>query len=66
MRHAIDRNGQQYNVSVTELIPGPRGTVAICTELSDLMEIGDDPDDALRRAVRRIERVYKRASSSKV
>jgi hypothetical protein len=56
MRRAIIRNGEQFNVSVTELLPGPNGTVATCQELPDLMVIGDDPDDALRRAFKAIER----------
>jgi hypothetical protein len=61
MRRAIIRNGEQFNVSVTELLPGPNGTVATCQELPDLMVIGDDPDDALRRAVKAIERRAGRA-----
>ena len=61
MRRAIIRNGEQFNVSVTELLPGPNGTVATCQELPDLIVIGDDPDDALRRAVKAIERRAGRA-----
>ena len=61
MRRAIIRNGEQFNVSVTELLPGANGTVATCQELPDLMVIGDDPDDALRRAVKAIERRAGRA-----
>jgi hypothetical protein len=30
--------------------------VATCRELPDLLEIGDDADDALRRALKAIER----------
>jgi hypothetical protein len=56
MRYAIIRNGGQYNVSVTEILPGANGTVATCRELPDLMKIGDDHDDALRRMVAAIER----------
>ena len=56
MRYAIIRNGEQYNVSVTEILPGANGTVAICRELPDLMKIGNDHDDALRRMVEAIER----------
>jgi hypothetical protein len=37
MRRAIIRNGERFNVSVTELLPGPAGTVATCQELPDLM-----------------------------
>ena len=40
MRRAIIRNGEQFNVSVTELLPGPNGTVATCQELPDLIVIG--------------------------
>ena len=61
MRRAIIRNGERFNVSVTELLPGPNGTVATCQELPDLIVIGDDPDDALRRAVKAIERRAGRA-----
>ena len=61
MRRPIIRNGEQFNVSVTELLPGPNGTVATCQELPDLIVIGDDPDDALRRAVKAIERRAGRA-----
>ena len=56
MRYAIIRNGEQYNVSVTEILPGANGTVATCRELPDLMKIGDDHDDALHRMVAAIER----------
>jgi len=56
MRYAIIRNGEQYNVSVTEILPGANGTVATCRELPDLMKIGDDHDDALGRMVGAIER----------
>jgi hypothetical protein len=35
--------------------------VATCQELPDLMMIGDDPDDALRRALKAIERRAGRA-----
>ena len=59
MRYAIIRNGEQYNVSVTEILPGANGTVATCRELPDLMKIGDDHDDALRRMVETIERRLK-------
>ena len=61
MRYAIIRNGEQYNVSVTEILPGANGTVATCQELPDLMVIGDDPDDALRGALKAIERRAGRA-----
>ena len=44
------------NVSVTALLPGANCTPATCHELPDLMVIGDDPDDALRRAFKAIER----------
>jgi hypothetical protein len=56
MRYAIIRNGEQYNVSVTEILPGANGTVATCRELPNLMKIGDDHDDALHRMVEAIER----------
>jgi hypothetical protein len=56
MRHAIVHKGEHYNVSVTEVLAGPNGTVATCRELPDLLEIGDDADDALRRAVTATER----------
>ena len=56
MRYAIIRNGEQYTVSVTEILPGANGTVATCRELPDLMKIGDDHDDALHRMVKAIER----------
>ena len=55
-RRTIVRNGEPFNVSVTELLPGPNGTVATCQALPDLIVIGDDPTDALRRAVKAIER----------
>jgi hypothetical protein len=60
MRHSIIRNSEQYTVSVTKLLPGAKGTVATCRELPDLMEIGDDHDDALRRVVKVIERRARR------
>jgi hypothetical protein len=63
LRRAIICNSEQFNLSVTELLPGPNGTVAICQELPDLMVIGDDPDDALRRAVKAIERRVGRAKT---
>ena len=56
MRYAIIRNGEQYNVSVTEILSGANGTVATCRELPGLMKIGDDHDDALGRLVEAIER----------
>jgi len=56
MRYAIIRNGEQYNVCVTEILPGANGTVATCRELPGLMKIRDDHDDALRRMVETIER----------
>jgi hypothetical protein len=59
MRHAIMRNGERYNVSVTEILPGANGTVATYQELPGLMKIGDDHDDALRRMVEAIERRIK-------
>ena len=65
MRCAIDHNGRRFTVLVTELLPGPRGTVATCRELPDLLEIGDDPDDALRRAVKTIERAVVPAGLSR-
>jgi hypothetical protein len=56
MKREIERNGETFTLSATELIPGPRGTVATCHEFPDLLEIGDDPDDALRRATKAVER----------
>jgi hypothetical protein len=61
VRHTIIRNGEQYNVSVREILPGANGTVATCRELPGLMKIGDDHDDALRRMVEAIERRAGRA-----
>jgi hypothetical protein len=61
MRHTIVHNGEQYNVSVTEAILGANGTVATCRELPELLQIGDDHDDAMRRAVKAIERRAGRA-----
>jgi hypothetical protein len=63
MRHSIIRDGDRYNVSVTEVLPGANGTVAICRELPDLLEIGNDPDDALRRAVKAIDKRRRRVTS---
>jgi hypothetical protein len=60
MRHTIVHNGEQYNVSVTEVILGA-GTVATCRELREPLQIGDDHDDAMRRAVKAIERRAGRA-----
>ena len=65
MRCAIDHNGRRFTVLVTELLPGPRGTVATCGELPDLLGIGEDPDDALRRAVKTIERAVVPAGLSR-
>ena len=59
MRYAIIRNGEQYNVSATEILPGANGTVATCREMPDLMKIVDDHDDTLRRMVEAIERRIK-------
>jgi hypothetical protein len=59
MRYAIIRNGEQYSVSVTEILSGANGTVATCRELPGLMKIGDDHDDALRRIIETIERRIK-------
>ena len=37
-------------MSVTEVIRGANGTVAPCRELPELLQIGDDHDDAMRPA----------------
>ena len=48
-------------MSVTEVIRGANGTVATCRELPELLQIGDDHDDAMRRAVKAMERRAGRA-----
>jgi hypothetical protein len=62
MGHALVHKGKRYNVSVTALLPGANCTLATCHELPDLMVIGDDADDALRRAVKAIQRRASRAA----
>jgi hypothetical protein len=62
MGHTIVRKGERYNVSVTALLPGASCTLATCRELHDPMVIGDDPEDALRRAVKAIQRRAGRAT----
>jgi hypothetical protein len=37
-------------------MPGAGGTTATCRECPELLELGDDPDDALRRMREAIER----------
>jgi hypothetical protein len=48
-------------VSVTEVIPRVNGTVATCRELLEVLQISDDHDDVMRRAVKAIERRAGRA-----
>jgi hypothetical protein len=57
MRRAVEVNGRTYTISATVVLQGRRGTVATCNELPDLMELGDNPDDALRRAADGVERM---------
>ena len=48
--------GERYNVLINVLMPGAGGTTATCRECPELLELGDDPDDALRRMREAIER----------
>ena len=47
---------ERYNILINVLMPGARSTTATCRECLELLELGDDPDDALRRMVEAIER----------
>jgi len=60
MKRAVVRNGRTYTLSAMQILPGPRGTVAICRELPDLLELGDNPNDALHRATEVVERCASR------
>jgi predicted RNase H-like HicB family nuclease len=44
-----------YNILINVLMPGAGGTTATCRECPELLELGDDPDDALRRMREAIE-----------
>ena len=56
MVRSIVHKGERYNVLINVLMPGAGGTTATCRERPELLELGDDPDDALRRIVEAIER----------
>ena len=47
---------ERYNVLINVLMPGAGGTTATCGKCPELLELGDDPDDALRRMREAIER----------
>jgi hypothetical protein len=56
MVHSIVHKGERYNILINVLTPGTGGTTAACRECPELLELGDDPDDALRRMIEAIER----------
>jgi predicted RNase H-like HicB family nuclease len=56
MVHSIVHKGESYNVLINVLMPGTGGTTATCRECPELLELGDDPDDALRRMREAMER----------
>jgi predicted RNase H-like HicB family nuclease len=56
MVRSIVHKGECYNISINVLMPGAGGTTATCRECPELLELGDDPDDALRRIREAIER----------
>jgi hypothetical protein len=56
MVRSIVHKGECYNISINVLMPGAGGTTATCRECPELRELGDDPDDALRRIREAIER----------
>ena len=55
MVRSIVHKGEHYNILINVLMPGAGGTTATCRECPELLELGDDPDDALRRMVEAIE-----------
>ena len=61
MVRSIVHKGERYNVLINLLMPGAGGTTATCREYPELLELGDDPDDALRRMVEAIEQRAGRA-----
>ena len=61
MVRSIVHKGERYNVLINLLMPGEGGTTATCREYPELLELGDDPDDALRRMVEAIEQRAGRA-----
>ena len=61
MVRSIVHKGERYNVLINLLMPGEGGTTATCRECPKLLELGDDPDDALRRMVEAIEQHAGRA-----
>ena len=52
---SIVHKGERYNILINVLMQGAGGTTATCRECPELLELGDDPDDALRRIVEAIE-----------
>ena len=55
MVHSIVHKVERCNILINPLMPGAGGTTATCRERPELLELGDDPDDALRRIVEAIE-----------
>ena len=55
MVRSIVHKGERYNILINVLMLGAGGTTATCRERPELLELGDDPDDALRRIVEAIE-----------
>jgi predicted RNase H-like HicB family nuclease len=55
MVRSIVHKGERYNILINVLMPGAGGTTATCRECPELLELGDDPDDALRRMREAIE-----------
>ena len=56
MVRSIVHKGERYNILIKVLMQGAGGTTTTCRECPELLELGDDPDDALRRIVEAIER----------
>ena len=55
MVRSIVHKGERYNVLINVLMPGAGGTTATCRQCPELLELGDDPDDALCRMREAIE-----------
>jgi hypothetical protein len=56
MVRSIVHKGERYNVLINVLMPGAGGATATCRECPESLELGDDPDDALRRMPEAIDR----------
>ena len=55
MVRSIVRKGERYNILINVLMQGAGGTTATCRKCPELLELGDDPDDALCRMREAIE-----------